>query len=430
MNFTDELSTLNFKELKKLPFFRRVIKNTKTRPLITAQLWKVAGSDCVENSIVNETFNRLLGNLSPRDCAVACVIIISENPTFNPSALVNVRLYTQHGKCFLRGNSDTKRITLSVSKPRAIDRKVSNLPLLSAKVVNDVIRCTTIARKRLLDQKRSGWRKLFLISTRNQIGSNTDFNKSLAIYPGLSLYDIYKSKFEEVGISQSMMNLYRLRCTQGILEFLRTGSLQSVATLLGNSVQVVQAKYIPKWMVHRWNTRLLRVIDQKIILVATEGSPWQLEASDFETREELQNFIRKILVGLKNGDALSEAIRTRLGHYSADPNSLIQMFVESELLFKLCPQSLAAIYAYADVVEKMPANETLKLDSVTGLPLWAYVVLKKLFTQTINLNFDTATNAEIAIADRIGGDSLSAVKNIHNAALKLVSNLRPLVAFS
>ncbi|MBK5413455.1 hypothetical protein [Pseudomonas sp. TH31] len=427
LNFTDELPTLTYKELEKIPFFYGVIQNSHTRPKITSGIWRVAQDDGIENNQVNETFNRLLGNLSPRDCAVACAIIITENPTFNPTALGNVKLYTQNGKFYLRGNSDTKRITLSVSKPRGRERKVSVLPSLSKRIVQDVIRCTRNVRKRLLDKKKSGCRKLFLISTRNQVGSNPDFTKSLSTNPGLSLYDIYTSQLKNVGITPPMVNLYRLRCTQGILEFLRTGSLQAVADLLGNSVQVVEAKYIPKWMVHRWNTRLLRVLHQKLILVSTEGSPWQQDASDFETREDLENFIRKVLQGLNRGDALSEAIRSRLGHYAADPSSLIQMFVESEILFQLCPKSLAAIYAYADVIEKMPREETMKIDPGTDLPLWVYVILKKLFTQTANLDFNTASNAEIAIADRIGGDSLSLLKKAHAEAQNLAKKFQPLI---
>jgi len=425
---TDELKSVTFKELKKLPFFKSVIHNSHSRPKITARIWEIAGDDCVENNTVNETFNRLLGYLSPRDCGVACAIIASENPSFNPSSLTNVRLYRQNGKFYLRGNSDTKRITLSVSKPRAQSRKVSVLPPLSVRVVTDVIRCTSMARRRLIYTGRSGWRKLFLISSRQQIGSNTAFAKSLTTNPGLSLHDIYKTELEAVGITPEMVTLYRIRCTQGILEFLRKGSLQAVADLLGNSLQVVRKNYIPEWMVHRWATRFLRTLHQKVILVATEGEPWQLPASDFTTKEDLQNFIRRILLGLKKGDALSEVIRTKLGHYSPDSQSVIEMFVERELLFNRSPTSLAAIYAYAEAVERLPAEMKVLIDEGTQLPLWVFPTIKDLILQTVELNFDGASNAEIAIADRLAGESLSELRKSHHQAVRLKSNYRPLVS--
>ena len=426
----DGPTSLTFKELGKLPFFKSVIRNTTTKPKIRERLWDIAGDDCVENNTVNETFNRLLGYLSPRDCAVACAIIGSENPSFNPSSLTNIRLYNKNGQFYLRGNSDTKRITMSVSKPRAISRKVSVLPPLSARVVMDVIRCTSMARQRLVYKGKSGWRKLFLISSRQQIGSNPAFAKTLTTNPGLSLHDMYKDEFEAVGVTPEMVNLYRIRCTQGILEFLRKGSLQAVADLLGNSLQVVRQKYIPDWMVNRWATRFLRALHQKFILVATEGEPWQLAASDFTTRDELQAFVRRILLGLKKGDALSEAIRSKLGHYSPDSQSVIEMFVERELLFNRSPTSLAAIYAYADAVERLPTEKTLLIDTGTQLPLWIFPTIKNLILQTVELDFDSACDAEMAIADKLSGDSLSELRKSHNQAVRMKSNYRLLVSIS
>lgn len=195
---TDELKSMTFDDLQELPFFRPVIYNSHSKPKLRARLWEAAGDDCIDNNTVNETFNRLLGYLSPRDCAVASAIIASENPSFNPSSLTNIRLYRQDGKFYLRGNSDTKRVTVSVSKPRAQSRKVSVLPPLSTRIVMDVIRCTSMPRRRLLSEGKSGWRKLFLVSSRNQIGSSPSFAKTLTTNAGLSLHDLYKDDLETV----------------------------------------------------------------------------------------------------------------------------------------------------------------------------------------------------------------------------------------
>ena len=427
---TDELKSMTFDDLQELPFFRPVIYNSHSKPKLRARLWEAAGDDCIDNNTVNETFNRLLGYLSPRDCAVASAIIASENPSFNPSSLTNIRLYRRDGKFYLRGNSDNKRITVSVSKPRAQSRKVSVLPPLSTRIVMDVIRCTNMPRRRLLSEGKSGWRKLFLVSSRNQIGSSPNFAKTLTTNAGLSLHDLYKDELDKVGVTPSMVNLYTIRCTQGILEFLRTGSLQAVADMLGNSLQVVRDKYIPAWMVHRWATRFFRVLHQKVILVATEGEPWQLAASDFSTREELQAFVRRILLGLKKGDPLSEALRSKLGHYSPDPSSLIEMFVERELLFDRSAGSLAAIYAYADAVDKLAPEERLVIDERTSVPLWIFPVLRDLVAKTISLDFDSASNAEMAIAGRVSGDSMSELRKSHARATILKQDLRPLVSLS
>jgi hypothetical protein len=424
---TDTLKTITIKSLGETPFFRKLIHNPALKTKVRQMIWRLVGDEGVNNPTANENLNRLLGYLSPRDCAVACAIIATENPCFNPSSLTNVRLYSQNGTYYLRGFSDTKRITLSVSKPRAQERKVSILPPLSIRIVTDVIRCTSMPRARLLDKRKSGWRKLFLVSSRAQIGSSPEFSCTLGQYTGLSFYDIYEQELEAVGISVDMVSLFRIRCTQGILEFLRKGSIQAVADLLGNSLQVVRKNYIPKWLIKRWGARFLRTIHQKFIITATEGMPWQLAASDFETKEELQAFIRRVLLGLNKGDALSETMRSKLSHYSPDANSIIEMFLESELLLDRSPSSLAAIYAYADEAAHMPADQAMSVDLATQLPIWIFPAIRDLLVKTVELDFDLASNAEIAVADRIAGESLSEIRKSHAQALRMAPNLRPLI---
>lgn len=425
---TNELKSITFSELEKLPFFRPVIFNCLSKPKLIARIWEAAGDDGIANHTISETFNRLLGYLSPRDCAVASAIMISENPNFNPSSLTNIRLYRQDGKFYLRGNGDYKRITISVIKPRAGLRKLSVLPPLSTKIVMDVIRCTSMPRRRLMSEGKSGWRKLFLMSSSNQIGSNPAFAKTLPTNAGLSLHDIYKEKFETVGVTPGMLNLNKIRCTQGILEFLRSGSLQAVADLLGNSLQVVTKHYIPPWMIHRWAVRFFRVLHQKFMLVATEGEPWQLAVSDFTSQEELQVFIRRVLLGLKYGDPLSQLIREKLGRYSPDQSSIVEMFVEHELLFDRSSNSLAAIYAYAEAVDALEPKDRLLPDEGTNVPLWVFPTIRDLVAKTISLDFDSASNAEMAIADRVSGDSMRELRKSHAHATILMKDLRPLVS--
>ena len=292
----------------------------------------------------------------------------------------------------------------------------------------DVIRCTSMPRRRLMSEGKSGWRKLFLMSSSNQIGSNPAFAKTLPTNAGLSLHDIYKEKFEAVGVTPNMLNLNKIRCTQGILEFLRSGSLQAVADLLGNSLQVVTKHYIPPWMVHRWAVRFFRVLHQEFMLVATEGEPWQLAVSDFTSQEELQVFIRRVLLGLKYGDPLSQLIREKLGRYSPDQSSIVEMFVEHELLFDRSSNSLAAIYAYAEAVDALEPKDRLLPDEGTNVPLWVFPTIRDLVEKTISLDFDSASNAEMAIADRVSGDSMRELRKSHAHATILMKDLRPLVS--
>lgn len=430
LKHTEELQTLNLSDIALIPAFKDIISDYKYRESLSKQIRTLA-TDCRTKPLEFwEALGRLLGLLSPRDCAVACAIIATENPRFNPHSLVNVKLYSQSDNFYLRGNSDTKRITLSVSKPRARSRKESVLPHVSAKIVSYVIKCTEIPRARLLQDRKSGWRKLFLTSTSKGTARFSNFIGKLNSSKGVTPHQIYRDKFEAAGITRGVLTLFRIRCTQGILEFLRNGSIQRVADLLGNTCQVVEICYIPKWLKYRWGTRLLRILQQKFILVATEGEPWQVAASDFTTKEQMQDFIRQILLGLKKGDPLSEAIRTKLGHYAPEANSIVEMFVERELLLSRSPIGLAAIYAYADAVELMPKSQHLLIDAHTQLPLWIYPTLKKLIIQTTEIDYEKATNAETSITDRISSDSLSEMKKVHRQALQLSPKFRALIDFT
>ena len=430
LKHTQELQALNLSDIALIPAFKGIVSDYKCRASLSKRI-KALATDCrTEPLEFWEALARLLGLLSPRDCAVACAIIATENPRFNPHSLVNVKLYSQSDTFYLRGNSDTKRITLSVSKPRARSRKESALPHVSAKIVSYVIECTEIPRARLLQDRKSGWRKLFLTSTSKGTARFTNFIGKLNSSGGVTLHQIYRDKFEAAGITRRMVTLYRIRCTQGILEFLRNGSIQRVADLLGNKCAVVETCYIPKWLKYRWGTRLLRILQQKFILVATEDEPWQVAVSDFTTKEQMQDFIRQVLLGLKKGDPLSEAIRTKLGHYAPEANSVVEMFVERELLLSRSPIGLAAIYAYADAVELMPKAQHFLIDTHTQLPLWIYPTLKKLIIHTTEIDYEKATNAEISITDRISSDSLSEIKKVHHQALQLSPKFRALIDFT
>ncbi|HEE9764831.1 TPA: hypothetical protein R8F97_005837, partial [Pseudomonas putida] len=266
---TEKLKTTSMVNLCRLPFYQGILSKERKKNLFSKKIISLAEDSKTQPLQFSEALSRLLGLLSPRDCAVACAILASENPRFNPTSLTNVRLYSKNGTFYLRGNSDTKRITLSVSKPRARSRKESVLPPLSAKIVTDVINCTQTARSHLISERKSGWRKLFLTSTRRKLGRYASFITALNTARGLTLIHMYKAEFEKIGISSDLLTLFRIRCTQGILEFLRNGSIQRVADLLGNTFAVVERCYIPRWLKYRWGTRLLRVLQQKIILVAT-----------------------------------------------------------------------------------------------------------------------------------------------------------------
>jgi hypothetical protein len=418
---TTALSAISSDQLMEIPFFRPIIYNERNRKLLLKKLREIVGDNSVDGKTITESLCRLLGLLSNRDCAAACCILISENPSFPPYSLVTADLYTQAGKFYLRARNGGKRLIFSVDKPRAGSRKTSQLPPLSSQIVADLIESTDIARINMRNRKKATWRKLFLVANHLQIGcSGRAAAKIMAFNNGTTLYSVLQPKLEKAGIVDRDFNLSTLRTTQGILAFLQHGSLRKVADILNNTVQVVRSSYIPQWLIVRWATRAIRIMQQKIIVVATEGAPWQLEASDFLTADALRLFISKMLRELKNGDAFSEMIKKKLGKYMTQADQTGAQ-LDAELIIGVDERSLGAMYTYVALYPEPPHEDATR----TSQPPNGTLVMKDedirqittLLTSTARLINDELTMVESAIVDKITDDSIAEFRHLHRNAL-------------
>lgn len=105
------------------------------------------------------------------------------------------------------------------------------------------------------------------------------------------------------------LSLSVLRATVGIITFLRTGSLAVTSMILGNSIEVTESNYVPRWLVRRFGNRTLRILAQKLIVVATHGHPWAQAASDFLHSDDLHRFIVRILNEATGNDPFAVVAR-------------------------------------------------------------------------------------------------------------------------
>jgi hypothetical protein len=423
---TYELDKINFNQLCKLPFFRDLFEIEGIENSILNKLYDISASSappaCKANRQPTELISRLLGLLSKRDCAAACCILTLENPSFNADSIANADLYTQNGKLYLKAQTIHQRLIFSVSKPRARKRKVSVLSPLSIRIVMDVVQATSDIRERQKFLYKRNWRKLFLISTRKQIGSISRPSSIISTGSGITLYSLFEARLKQVEIDQFSFNLSTMRSTQAILCFLKHGSIKMVADLLNNSIQVVKKHYIPLWMMIYWGNRILRTIQQKIIIVATEGSAWQLEASDFLDAGSLRKFITKILREIKNGDAFSEMIRERLGKYSSEP--LAQPYREMKLLIPMGIEELGFLYAYSDAVQPRNTMPVTFDDSTMSDEQIRSIV--ELIRQCDRVLDNELSDADYAVLANISGDSLMQFQQTHIAATNRAETLKPM----
>ncbi|EJN39679.1 hypothetical protein PMI38_00911 [Pseudomonas sp. GM84] len=424
---TYKLDLLNFNSISGLPFFTKLFEIPGITDRIFEKLVDVCGVDAppfkARNKQPTEMISRLLGLLSKRDCGVACCILTIENPSFTADSITNADLYSQNGKFYVKARTLHRRLVFSVSKPRARKRKISLLSSVSAKVITDIIRSTSEIRARQKHYNKANWRKLFLLSSRKKLGSISRLSTAIGAGSGITLYNLFKDKLKSEKIDKGSFNLSSLRTTQAIICFLTHGSLKRVADLLNNTIQTVKKDYIPIWLIIYWGNRILRSLQQKFIVVATEGSPWQLEASDFLDAASLRKFIDKTLRELKHGDAFSEMIRDRLGKYSDNPK-MTEPFINSELIIPMNSQALTVLYAYSDVVSENKSEssgvayqdrETISDPQIRSIA--------NLIRQCNYLADSELSEAEYAILSKISGDSLMQFQRMHLLATENAKEL-------
>lgn len=395
------------------------------------RLFRVSKAICpqkyLKSKISNEFTGRLIGLLSTVDCNAAVAILIINNPVFTSESIGRANLLMDNGDCYVQVDTEDGVVRFSVSKPRSMSRKVAHLNKVSCEVLSKIIECTASTRKLLFTKKRRNWKRLFLYVAQKgpaanpgQISNNNSIKNSLRNRLISDLNSIRGS----LDISPKA-----LRATQGIITFLRTGSLALTAMVLGNTLAVAKSNYVPGWLVKRFTNRTLRILAQKVIVVATHGYPWALAASDCTTSEDLHLFIVRILTEATGNDPFSKFARKRLDKNNEFTSK--QTSKSGDLYLHMDNEVLAALYAYESKVSTLPEDEQLRIHPETNLSHKALCNIASLSRLAAELDIETASEADLKIANNFCGDSLDEIKGAHKQALaqadyfhSLFSNIR------
>ena len=363
----------------------------------------------------HEHLNRLIGHLSIHDCQAAAALLTMNNPVFTPDGICLANLYQKNNDSYLLVDTELDRVKFSISKPRAYSRKQTYLNTISRKIILNVLEATSKLRHHLKAKGRSDWKRLFIYVSAQGVNT-TPNNNSLSGGKG-SLQARLNSPLGKMS-DPHWLSLKAIRATQGILTFLRTGSLIVTALVLGNSPAVVESNYIPKFLSKRFSNRTLRILQQKLIVVAVAKSPWILAASDFENHDDLHNFIYRILDEATGSDPFTKLARQRLAQYAADKDQS-EPPAKGNLVFQISDEELAAVYAYADCCSKLPLDEQFKIHSETGQSPRTLADVAELLRRCAAIDIEASTEMDILIASRFVGDSFSEIKHAHERATVL-----------
>ncbi|WP_434704906.1 hypothetical protein J3P85_03295 [Pseudomonas sp. Z1-12] len=404
------LNPISFTSLaRQYPFFRSLKSSPNFKRLIGPALRKLAGVGNDDRMPTTEILNRLLGLLSIRDCSAAAALLTIENPNFNSMALQQAKLIDDEGNSFytitINGN-----VVFSVEKPRARARKSSSLSPISEMIMDDLIRSTYIIREKMSAACDERYCYLFLVSHKTTMGTTMDIDSKMNGGWGLNLYDAIYLNNSVPQLKPDTFTLSNIRNTEGIIEFLAKGSLAAMAKKLGNTIHSVIESYIPPWLIEHWCERLIRRFHQKLVIVANAKTPWLLPASDFTSHEQIIEFVKSMLMEGREGDAFTKVIEERFGSENKTK--------ASEVLFiNLKPDSLAALYAYENLLDSGSTTATMENLNEEEAKLVALARLMRCVAEN-----PASSTSDISANIELQGESLAEFKLIHWRACELAKD--------
>lgn len=217
--------------------------------------------------------------------------LVAKYPILTDSSLLECELFDKNGKRTGYISTDSGHV-LVVQKNRKGKQQEIVLSDEAASVVELLIEITTPVRKYLKERGDNGWRRLFIVA------GGTGFQKPYVFKSQVSFASIIRQKKFvadhglELGELINVLSLARLRATSGVLVYLETLSVDKMAEALGNTKRVSLNHYLPSTIHQFFQERWVRIFQNALIVHALNGSSRLLEATDFDSLDELDSFLK------------------------------------------------------------------------------------------------------------------------------------------
>ncbi len=177
-------------------------------------------------------------------------------------------------------------------------------------IVRDIVELTTPLRNWLRTQNHQHWRRLFLsISSmgatpshwnadseahRNKEWMSNRFREFASSSRGDDNNDLLWLRDPVVSLDlATRFSLRRLRASSGVLVYLETGSVETMAEALGHAKwrPSLLDRYLPRPIQEFFVERWIRLFQSGILCEALRESPFLLEATEFDSMDELDEFL-------------------------------------------------------------------------------------------------------------------------------------------
>lgn len=361
---SDSPTCISSLQLKSLPYFSRRVFQTGGYGRILSKQTDMEKHAFQQLSTFQAVYH-FSGILSPRDVAAICALLIIEHPKFNPMSLKFAKITNKSGKWNLHVTDGDSQQVFSVDKPRAQSRKAAVLSPLACKLIGDVITITAPVRELLKRARNQDADYLFIGMSSGRLKRITTSLISAFTQPNkTSLCKLYP-ELTAAGLGKNEFSFAKLRNSLGVVRWFDTGSIDEMSRCLGNSKRTTIEHYLPPVLLGMWNTRIIRRFQNTLIVLASDRKS-SLTLSDFQSEEELADFVAQLLFEYKDG---SSPIASRL-HAALSSEKSVKTTTNGLINLKICDESLSYLYAFKDYVTQKISSESSDFapdDLATGL---------------------------------------------------------------
>lgn len=339
---------------------------------------------------INERINWCLGCLSNRDVSYITALLIMLNPKFTFESLLNCEVKDKDGKKWLE--TSEYGYTFSIEKSRAKSRKTETLDDLSFEIITTIMEMNEYKLPKLDSASHN---RLFLVASKIfKCHSVPNLSKVVAWLTGSggsranrnrTLIDFYPS-IAEYGLHDGTLSHTKIRKSEGVLEWFRTGSIKAASRKLGNTKKVALEYYIPKELIAAFNTRQIRRFQNLLIVASTSGEDYMLDAVDFNTIDEVHSFIINLIESSNgNSNPLIKFLKQNITNELDDVNN------NGELIASISKQTLTTLYVYKHSALKnnISAEVLSKVDKKIGVSPLSFINLSGHLDQILSCHADT-----------------------------------------
>lgn len=336
------------------------------------------------------------GSLYPYQC-----LLVAEHNEITPAFLEKFRLYDKNGRRsgFVKTDTGHQLVGYKDRRGGTLSEQKIQLSRQSATWIIEVIKITAPLRKYLRKKGNSQWKELFLTCGKGfgcprsaviPTWCTTLLDKHPNAFKKLEDQFINHTSLRAVELKSflSRLSLSSLRASCAVAVYLKTQSVEEMSKALGhaNHNYLQLSHYLPESILAFFQTRWIRIFQRGLICDAMKDSHFLIEAADFETMVELNEF-------LKN-HALKEIPDHLQKPESSQAVDITSAPPYSELYIAIDPGILTALVSLERAVDSAE-----RPNEVSGLARY-WADLTKAMTAEIKRDNDGLLKSHLGIAEK------------------------------